>query len=165
MKALIFSDSHGYLENIKKAINHFKDIKLIFHLGDFIDDARKIIDMYPDLKIYAVAGNNDFTNDLNETIIKIDEHTIFMTHGHKYGVYFGVDKIYYRGLEVNANIIFFGHSHKRFYEKIEDCLILNPGSISYPRDSSIPTFAIIEDSEDEMKISFFGVYKNEIIEI
>ena len=41
MRALVFSDSHGNLENMKKAINHFKDITTIFHLGDFIDDSKK----------------------------------------------------------------------------------------------------------------------------
>lgn len=165
MKALIFSDSHGYLENIKRAINYFNDIKVIFHLGDFIDDAKKINKAYPDLKIYAVSGNNDFTNDPSESIINIEKHNIFMTHGHKYGVYYGIDRLYYKGLETNANIILFGHSHKKFFEKTEKCLILNPGSISYPRDSDTPTFAIIEDKNTEITVSFFGIEKDKIIKI
>lgn len=165
MKILVFSDSHGYLENMKQAINHFKEIDTIIHLGDFIDDIEEIKDIYKNLKIYAVTGNNDYTNKPNERLINIENNTIFLTHGNKYGVYYGVDKLYYKGIENQANIMLFGHTHKMFLEKEQDYLILNPGSISYPRDSNIPTFAIIEEVEDALSVKFFGIYREGIKEI
>lgn len=165
MRALVFSDSHGNLENMKKAINHFKDITTIFHLGDFIDDSQKILNIFPHLTIYGVSGNNDYDIELNEDVKNIDDYTIFMTHGDRYNVYYGIDRLYYKGKEINANIVLFGHTHKIFLEKEENYLMLNPGSISYPRDSNIPTFAILEYDKKEINARFFGIYKDTIKEV
>ncbi len=143
MKALVFSDSHGYIKNMIKAIDHFKDeIDIIIHLGDYVDDVSELLYLY-DIPIYNVAGNNDFTNIPNEKILNIENNKIFITHGHEYNVYFGADRIYYRLKEIGANIGLYGHSHTPFALADDDIIILNPGSISYPRRFPNPSFAIL----------------------
>ena len=55
MKALVFSDSHGYIKNMIKAIDHFKDeIDIIIHLGDYVDDVSELLYLY-DIPIYNVV--------------------------------------------------------------------------------------------------------------
>lgn len=165
MKILVFSDSHGNIQNIKLALNFFENIKTIIHLGDFIDDTNKIKSFYPDLNIYCVAGNNDFYHNNTESNIKLNDYNIFLTHGHKYDVYYTIDKLYYKALENNAKIVLFGHTHCKFIKKINDILILNPGSISKPRDSNVPSFALIEIQKNKVCTKFFGVLENNLIEI
>jgi len=41
MRILLFSDSHGNIQNMIKAINKNKNISMLIHLGDFIRDAIK----------------------------------------------------------------------------------------------------------------------------
>ena len=38
-----------------------------------------------------------------------------MCHGHKYGVKYGYNSIYYRGKEIGADIVLFGHILITYY--------------------------------------------------
>ena len=60
----------------------------------------------------------------------------------------------------------FGHTHKPYIEIDEDVTILNPGSVSYPRQSDhMPTFLIMEiDDEGEAHYGH-GYYKSKFSEI
>ena len=41
-----------------------------------------------------VSGNNDFFSGLpKEKMIMIGNYTVMITHGHRYGVYYGIDQI------------------------------------------------------------------------
>ncbi len=164
MKALVFSDSHGNIENIEKALNMFDDINVIIHLGDYVEDVEKLKKQYKNKIFMQVAGNNDFTDIPSEKIIDIKGNKVFITHGHEYNVYFGIDRLYYRLREIGANIALYGHSHKplSFYE--EDLLILNPGSISFPRGFSFCSFIYI-DFSDKISYKFYGIFDDEIKEI
>ena len=164
MKVLVFSDSHGELENIKNAIDKFCDIDTIIHLGDFTDDIDEIKKIYKDKIFIQVAGNNDFTEIPNEKIVDVNGHKIFITHGHEYNVYFGIDRLYYRLSELGVNIALYGHTHKplSFFE--DDFLILNPGSISYPRGFKVCSFLVIE-ALDNIEYKFYGIFNGSIKEI
>lgn len=156
MKLIVFSDSHGNLENIHTAINFFRnEIIGIVHLGDFFEDAKKIQKSYPELPMFYVSGNNDFPGDKTELFFNSFNKKLFLTHGHFYNVYFGVDKLFYRAKEIGANICLFGHTHNPFIEQIEDIFILNPGSISYPRALDKPTFAILEIQGNNVSANFY----------
>ena len=56
---------------------------------------------------------------------------IFMCHGHRYGVKYSYNSIYYRGKEVGADIVLFGHSHLPIIEECDGLTLMNPGSISH----------------------------------
>ena len=66
-----------------------------------------------------------------QRIIEIKGKKIFMCHGHKYGVKYGYNSIYYRGKEVGADIVLFGHSHLPIIEEYDGLILMNPGSISH----------------------------------
>lgn len=51
----------------------------------------------------------------------------------------------YKGEELGANIILFGHTHVPLILEEDNIRIMNPGSVSYPRGvDRIKTFGIID---------------------
>lgn len=165
MKAIIFSDSHGNIKNMTRAIEKFeREISTVIHLGDYVEDLEKVKKAFKDKKFIQVAGNNDFTDIPNELVVDINGYKVFLTHGHEYNVYFGIDRLYYRLNEIGVNIGLYGHSHKPLIFCEDDFIILNPGSISFPRGFSVCTFALI-DFSDNIDCKFYGIFEDEIKEI
>lgn len=145
MKVLIISDSHGRDENIKYVIDRVKPIDLLIHLGDF-NGNYDYIKQFVDCPIEVVCGNNDFfCNVESDKLIKISDYKVFLTHGHRYGVSLGLDRIKKVGRQVESDIVMFGHTHRPIIEKHENLWIINPGSISLPRQSDgLPTYIIMD---------------------
>lgn len=157
MRIGVVSDSHGDRENLLKAIEKMEQVDAIFHLGDFVKDNRYIEENYSG-KIYCVTGNCDILTGLaskerdvpEELLVEINGKKIYATHGHKYRVKQGLTSIYYRGREVNADIVLYGHTHCPHVIKEGKMVILNPGSVAVPRGGSAPTFGIIEAVEGKI---------------
>ena len=149
MKILVISDSHGYNGNILKVLQKVTDIDMLIHLGDGETEFENIKKSYPNIKMYHVAGNCDYdSNSPNELVIPVDYNLkIFATHGHRYYVKYSLEAIKSSALENRCSIALFGHTHERL-QKYEDGLyILNPGSISCPRDNNKPSYGIIDISK------------------
>lgn len=161
MKVLVFSDSHGNTKYMTKAIDFFTDIDTIIHLGDYSDDIDKIKKQYSDKKFVQVAGNNDFTNIEDEKIVTINGYKVFLTHGHLYDAYWGIDKLFYKSKEIGSDVCLYGHTHTPLAYFEDDVLILNPGSISFPRGFSHTTTLII-DFADDIQYKFYCVNDDEI---
>lgn len=149
MKILVLSDTHGDLENLDKVVERSGDIDLLIHLGDNTKDALKIKEIL-NTKMINVKGNCDIFDKVTpkEEIIEIRNKKLFLTHGDDYGVKSGINKIYYRALELEVDIVLFGHSHVSTLVREDNILFLNPGSISLPRGGSKKSFGIIEIKED-----------------
>lgn len=61
MKLLIFSDSHGRLENARNVLRRLGGrMDMVCHLGDHDSDAEELQREFPDLPFHIVQGNNDF---------------------------------------------------------------------------------------------------------
>lgn len=138
MKIGIVSDSHGDLYMFDRVMSCLSDSDAIIHLGDHYEDIIKINEKYNKNIIY-IAGNNDLDRDgsLSEKIITIENIKILLTHGHKYGVYYGLNKLFYRAKELDCSLVLYGHTHRQCYEEVENITFFNPGSTSYPRDIGI----------------------------
>ena len=146
MKIGVISDSHGDKKTIEKAVKQMAGVDAIFHLGDYAKDGKYIHGLHPG-QLYVVSGNGDFfidANTPNELTVEIDGKRIFATHGHKYKVKDGLNPLYYKGLELGANIVLFGHTHISQVIRVGEMVLLNPGSISRPRNTQRPTYGIIE---------------------
>lgn len=152
MKIAVVSDTHGSLDKVFKALKIIDDLELIIHLGDHVKDAKKIRDKMGVETIY-VRGNCDyFDSDTEEDkVIVVGGKKIFITHGHKYDVKSGINKIFYRGKELNADVILFGHSHISMILEYEEILILNPGSPETPRSGSVGSLGIIDILDGKIK--------------
>lgn len=145
MKILVVSDSHGRNLNLNKIIDKASPIDLLIHLGDY-EGYEDELELIAGCKVEMVAGNNDYFSKLpKEKVIEVEGYKIFMTHGHHYGVYYGTDQLKDAARENGASIALYGHTHIPYLSQTGDVVVMNPGSVTLPRqDGRIPTYAIIE---------------------
>lgn len=157
MRVLIVSDSHGVNENVRKAIKKAGKIDLMFHLGDVGSDYLEVEHM-SGVPTYMVAGNNDLYGSMTglrkQLIISVGTHKVFAVHGHLEGVHFGLNTIRYKALENGCDIAMFGHTHVPLLDEGDDVTILNPGSLTYPRQSGRKKTFMIMNIDDDGKVSF-----------
>ena len=168
MKLMIASDIHGsayYCEKMIEAYKREKADKLLL-LGDLLyhgprNDLPKdynpkaVITMLNAMKedLLCVRGNCD--TEVDQMVLEfpvladygwmeIDGKTFYMSHGHIYN-------------EHNlpplkpGDIFMHGHTHVLRAEKVGDITILNPGSVSIPKEGNPPTYAILENSRFTIK--------------
>lgn len=156
LRILIMSDSHGRNENVELAIAQVREeigeFQMLIHLGD-VGDAREI-ESLAGVPCYIVRGNTDYdVKLLNTNVIEAGGHRIFATHGHLYQVDMRLDLLRFAALENDCDIAMYGHTHVPYLEEDpDDVTILNPGSISKPRQADHRyTYMVMEiDDEDEV---------------
>ena len=150
MKVLIVSDTHGREQNLAEALEQTGPIDQLIHLGDVEGGAEHIRELAGDAPAAIIAGNNDFFCDLpNERIFTLGGHRIFMTHGPGYFVHSGTLYLKREARKKGADIVMFGHTHKPYMEEDNELLVLNPGSLSLPRqEGHRPTYIVMEIADD-----------------
>ena len=156
LRILIMSDSHGRNENVELAIAQVREeigeFQMLIHLGD-VGDAREL-ESLAGVPCYIVRGNPDYDAKLlNANVIEAGGHRIFATHGHLYQVDMRLDLLRFAALENDCDIAMYGHTHVPYLEEDpDDVTILNPGSISKPRQADHRyTYMVMEiDDEDEV---------------
>ena len=156
LRILIMSDSHGRNENVELAIAQVREeigeFQMLIHLGD-VGDAREL-ESLAGVPCYIVRGNTDYDAKLlNANVIEAGGHRIFATHGHLYQVDMRLDLLRFAALENDCDIAMYGHTHVPYLEEApDDITILNPGSISKPRQADHRyTYMVMEiDDEDEV---------------
>ena len=162
MKLMFASDIHGsafYCRKMLEAYQAEQAGRLIL-LGDILyhgprndlpkDYAPKeVIAMLNPMreKICAVRGNCeaevdqmvlDFPVMADYCIILEGDQTIYATHGHTYNE---------NNLPplVEGDVLIHGHTHVLRAEKKEGYFLLNPGSVSIPKEGNPPTYGVLED--------------------
>ena len=156
LRILIMSDSHGRNENVELAIAQVREeigeFQMLIHLGD-VGDAREL-ESLAGVPCYIVRGNTDYDAKLlNANVIEAGGHRIFATHGHLYQVDMRLGLLRVAALEKYFDIAIYGHTHVPYLEEDpDDVTILNPGSISKPRQADHRyTYMVMEiDDEDEV---------------
>ena len=161
MKVLIVSDTHGRDKYLFQTIQKVKPIDLMIHLGDF-GGTEEYIKSLVNCPIEMISGNNDMFNGLpKEKVIMIGNYTVYLTHGHRYGVYYNTNQIKEAAKIRQANIVMFGHTHVPMIDLKDDIWAINPGSMALPRQRDrIPTY-IIMDIDRNHKAHFTLNYCNE----
>jgi len=155
MKVLVVSDTHGRDENLEWVVSYETPIDAMIHCGD-VEGSEDYFEALLDCPVYMVRGNNDFFSDLHsEIIVELGGKKIMVTHGHYYGVSMGPERLIDEGLDRGVDIVMFGHTHRPFFLEEKDIIVLNPGSLSYPRQSRRePTYLIMEIDEKN-NLNFF----------
>ena len=101
---------------------------------------------------HAKHGNLDydfFSRLPREEEFDIGKYHVFITHGHYYYVSMDVDTIIEEARSRNADIVMFGHTHKPYFSQKDGLTVLNPGSLSYPRqDGRKPSYMVMEIDEE-----------------
>lgn len=87
--------------------------------------------------------------------------TVMVSHGHRHMVDFGTDMLHSAAENLNADLAFFGHTHRPHREETGAILILNPGSCSRPRGGNPPTIAVVSfpGSTERYHTEFFEIKK------
>lgn len=155
MKVLVISDTHGNIENAKNILNKLipTGLKVVLHCGDYVSDARLIEKLYPQIDVYGVYGNCDvgFGGAYTE-VVTLEGVSIYMSHGHRYGVKWGdYDEVAIDAIAHEATVAVCGHSHEAYLGKKQEVLIMNPGSLTLPRDSKHPSCGILELKDGHVK--------------
>ena len=162
MKLMIASDIHGSAYYCRKMLEAYKreDADRLLLLGDILYhgprndlpkdyNPKEVIAMLNPMKqeLLCVRGNCDTEVDqmvldfpvmADYCILVIDGLTFYATHGHVYN-------------ENNlppfreGDILIHGHTHVLKAEQREGYILLNPGSVSIPKEGNPPTYAVLED--------------------
>lgn len=145
MRILIVSDTHKHNENLQFVVEKIGKIDMLIHCGD-LECQLEYIKEKVDCPVVAVRGNNDFFLPLEkEEVFYIEKYKIMVTHGHHYNVSLGVEMLVDEAESRNADIVMYGHTHRPHLEIRDNITIINPGSISYPRqDGRQGTYIIME---------------------
>jgi len=161
MKLLIASDIHGsayWCRKLKEQIEAENPDRVIL-LGDLLYHGprndlpreyapKEVIPMLSSLKekILAVRGNCEAEVDqmvlefpvmADYAVFFAEDQAIYATHGHLYN-----DKNLPPLME--GDILIHGHTHVLKAEKREGYILLNPGSVSIPKEGNPPTYAVLE---------------------
>lgn len=133
MRVMIVSDTHGRHRALEDALEQEGKIDLLLHLGD-VEDGEHYIEAIVQYPTHIIAGNNDYFSYLSkEKEIKIGKYRVFMTHGHEYYVSMNTKRLRQEAVARGVDIVMFGHTHKPYIDTEGDVMVINPGSLSYPR--------------------------------
>ncbi|QQK07463.1 phosphodiesterase [Miniphocaeibacter halophilus] len=176
MKIGILSDTHGDIVQTKKVLKILQDCEYIIHCGDVLYhgprndlpknyNPRDLATYLSKLEnIYYIRGNCD--SDVDEMVIKKDlksksrvfnfgKYTIFAIHGYEETEEKRIEK----AREFNANIVVSGHTHVKVLKKIDNIIVINPGSTTIPKDGT-SSCAIINNKT----IDLINIEDNSIID-
>lgn len=162
MKLMFASDIHGSAYYCRKMLEAYQaeEAGRLILLGDILYHGprndlpkeyapKEVIAMLNPMKndICAVRGNCeaevdqmvlDFPVMADYALILYGERNLYATHGHIY------NENNLPPLK-NGDILINGHTHVLKAEKREDYTLLNPGSVSIPKEGNPPSYAILED--------------------
>ncbi|MRN07473.1 metallophosphoesterase [Lactobacillus sp. 0.1XD8-4] len=157
MKILVVSDNHREAKILTDIIQQVGDkVDLMIHCGD----SELMPDEKPMDSFKAVKGNNDYRLPYPpELTVNQGQEHIYVTHGHMQRVNFSLTPLMLTGEEKGASIICYGHTHQLGVAYDHKMLIVNPGSISFPRGEYAGiggTFAIIDARPTRFIVDFYN---------
>jgi len=163
MLIAIVSDTHGNSATFQKFASWAKENKIqeIIHCGDigFAYFAKEMADLLPDIHFNLVAGNMDNDTESIKKIlapgqspntsffgktgeVEIDHEKIAFTHK--------PDDARQLALTGRFNLVFFGHTHQPFEEKVGPCRLINPGNLA--GDICQSTFAVYDTKAGRLEL-------------
>lgn len=158
MKVLIVSDTHGKHRSLDRALEEAGEFDMFIHLGD-VEGGEEYINAVIDCEKHMVRGNNDFFSELpQEEEFYIGKYRVFITHGHNYYVSLDTECLREEGRSRNVDIVMFGHTHRPFLEQSDGVTLLNPGSLSYPRQEGRKGSYMIMEIDEKGKIKYRECY-------
>ena len=162
MKYMIASDIHGSAFYCRKLLEAFEasGANRLVLLGDILYHGprndlpkeyapKEVLAMLNGCKdrIYCVRGNCDTEVDqmvlefpvmADYALLAMDGITIYATHGYVY------HENHLPPMQ-KGDVLLHGHTHVLRADQCGDITILNPGSVSIPKEGNPPTYAILED--------------------
>ena len=144
MKRLVaVSDSHGMEDRLRRVLTHAFSrgpVDALVFLGDGLGEWERVSQEFlygrPQLRLYAVKGNNDYGREAPLCqLILVGGANILLCHGHTFHVKSGLYRLEFEAVEKNAQAALFGHTHLGHLDTAYGCLFLNPGAVCNYGDS------------------------------
>lgn len=143
MKIFVISDTHGKTAKVEEVWKKLTNIDLVIHLGDYAADAKHLEKIF-ETEVVSVKGNMDGSHSSDDyKILETEFGKLLLTHGHMENVKMSPLNLIYHAQELGCKAALFGHTHRAAYEEINGIYLVNPGSLSLPRDGSDGSYAII----------------------
>ena len=163
MKLFFISDIHGSLHYLNKALEQYEKeaADYIIILGDELyhgarnplpegynpKEVAVLLNSYAD-KIIAVRGNCD--SEVDQMVLEFPVMSDYST-------------ILYEGRRIfllsSGDLFVYGHTHIPVAEKKGDIYVINPGSISMPKENNPNTYGILEGQAFQIKTLDGNVFK------
>lgn len=156
----LISDTHipdRMRELPEKVFEAFKDVEMILHAGDVT--SQEVIEKLEEIApVTAIQGNTDriVGLDLPKTaVVEAEELKIGVIHGEVYPRA-DTQQLHYLAKQLDVDILVSGHSHQPKVEKVEDVLLINPGSPTVPRLAD-RTIMMLEINKKEVDVELVKV--------
>jgi putative phosphoesterase len=143
----VIGDTHGQTQTILNKLEEREKPDYLLCTGDYYADGKELAARLG-IKFAGVRGNCDYGRQGSlEKTIELAGCRLYITHGHRYKVKSSLNSIYYRGLEIKADAVIFGHTHVPYCNRHNGMWLINPGSSSRGRLGSGGSYArlIIND--------------------
>jgi len=181
MKLFFLSDIHGSVYYAKKALDIFQKegADYLILLGDQLyhgarnplpreynpKELAALLNQMKD-KIIAIRGNCD--SEVDEMVLVYPimatysnilyyNRRLFITHGHLYNEN-NLPEL------CKGDVFVYGHTHIPVAKKEGDIYIMNPGSITFPKEDSPNSYAILEDNLFKIKDLEGNIFKELLLE-
>ncbi len=155
MEYIVLTDTHGETKLISQVLEKHNNIKNIIFLGDVLSDLNFL--NFTNYNIIAVKGNCDFfVNAETEKVLNFSKVTLLLTHGHNFSVKSGTNKLKEHALKIGANVVLFGHTHKKEYKVEDGITLINVGSLK-----SEKSYGILNITNGFTKIDFLTLNREE----
>lgn len=153
MKVLIVSDTHRKNENYFVAVEREKP-DMVIHCGD-VEGSEYALTEAAGCPVYITLGNNDFFSNLpRELDLDIGPYKVWVTHGHNYYVSMGSEHIRREALIKGVDIVMYGHTHRPVVDQSGQVIVVNPGSLSYPRQEGHRPSYVVMELDEKSELSF-----------
>ncbi|SFM15175.1 phosphodiesterase [Halanaerobium salsuginis] len=178
MNFIVMSDSHGSLTSWRQAEGYFDQADMILHAGDLLYhgarnplpegyDTKGLVELINkvDYNLLAVKGNVDALVDDWVLPYPLPEFTVVEDNGLRIVMYHGYQhdtdaKRAEFARRFGAQILIYGHTHVPQIKKESGIILLNPGSISLPKQTpKQATLASIKDGQ----ITIFNLDDGQVI--
>ena len=118
---------------------------MVIHCGD-AEGSEYLLQEAAGCPLHIVMGNNDFFSDLPREIeTEIGKNRVLITHGHYYCVSTGYELLKDEALSRGFDLVMYGHTHRPVVDESDGIVVLNPGSLTYPRqEGRRPSYIIME---------------------
>ncbi|MCM1088774.1 MAG: metallophosphoesterase [Muribaculaceae bacterium] len=154
MKVLIVSDTHRQNDNFLRVMGKVGPIDMLVHCGD-TEGSEDMIAEAAGCPAYIVRGNNDFWSAMpRETEFMIADYKVWLTHGHNYYISMNYEVIKQEARDRDVDIVMCGHTHKPIIDIGRNLTLINPGSLSYPRQEGRRPSYILMDIDREGKAHY-----------
>ena len=162
MKIVVFSDAHGNQAAIEHILLSNEDADYFISLGDAEVPEKFLVDH----DIVMIKGNSSRDPGFAyERDFEVEGKKIFLTHGHKYKVGKGIEKLVKNIVHGGYDLVLYGHTHVAAMDRIMKIDFINPGSCASPRNNLPPTYLIIDIQEGAMTYTLKDAVDNNTIEV